>query len=107
MSLQDARPSWNIQQPPEYHVMPRKFAFTATEELGELQLGGYDPASIANPMQTFPMAVSSSLRKLSPLPPPLHAAARHETPRPSRAVVGMRQWPRPRDWVAGWGGGAC
>jgi hypothetical protein len=53
---QDARPHWNIQQPPDYHVMPRKFAFTATEELGELQLGGYDPASIAQPMQMFPMA---------------------------------------------------
>ena len=75
MSLQDARPSWNIQQPPEYHVMPRKFAFTATEELGELQLGGYDPASIANPMQTFPMAVSSTRRKLSPPSRRLHAAA--------------------------------
>ena len=84
MSLQDARPSWNIQQPPEYHVMPRKFAFTATEELGELQLGGYDPASIANPMQTFPMAVSSSRRKLSPLPPP--STLRHDTrPRALRA----------------------
>ncbi len=37
--------------------MPRKFAFTATEELGELQLGGYDPASVAQPMKMFPMAV--------------------------------------------------
>ena len=40
--------------------MPRKFAFTATEELGELQLGGYDPASVAQPMKMFPMAVLPS-----------------------------------------------
>ena len=57
--MQSGRPHWNIVQPKEYHVMPRKFAFTATEELGELQLGGYDPASIAEPMEMFPMAVSS------------------------------------------------
>ena len=63
-STQDGRPHWNIKQPPDYHVMPRKFAFTATEELGELQLGGYDPASVAQPMQMFPMAVRPRL----PLP---------------------------------------
>ena len=36
--------------------MPRKFAFTASEEVGELQLGGYDTDSISEPMQLFPMA---------------------------------------------------
>jgi hypothetical protein len=36
--------------------MPRKFAFTATEEVGELQLGGFDPESIAEPMELYPMA---------------------------------------------------
>ena len=36
--------------------MPRKFAFTASEEVGELQLGGYEADSISEPMQLFPMA---------------------------------------------------
>ena len=36
--------------------MPRKFAFTASEEVGELQLGGYEADSISEPMQMFPMA---------------------------------------------------
>eukprot|EP00282_Hemiselmis_andersenii_P035498 CAMPEP_0169447008 /NCGR_PEP_ID=MMETSP1042-20121227/11289_1 /TAXON_ID=464988 /ORGANISM="Hemiselmis andersenii, Strain CCMP1180" /LENGTH=478 /DNA_ID=CAMNT_0009558533 /DNA_START=20 /DNA_END=1456 /DNA_ORIENTATION=+ len=53
---QRGRPHWDIEQPDSFHEMPRKFAFTATEDLGELQLGGYDPTSIAEPMQLFPMA---------------------------------------------------
>jgi hypothetical protein len=41
---------------PDFTPMPRKFAFTASEEVGELQLGGYEPDSISEPMQMFPMA---------------------------------------------------
>lgn len=53
---QDARPHWDIQQRSEFDPMPRKFAFTASEEVGELQLGGYEADSISEPMQLFPMA---------------------------------------------------
>lgn len=53
---QPGRPSWGIKQPSDFNMMPRKFAFTATEDVGELQLGGYDPASAAEPMHLFPMA---------------------------------------------------
>lgn len=53
---QRARPHWDITQPSDFNLMPRKFAFTATEDVGELQLGGYDPQSAAEPMQLFPMA---------------------------------------------------
>lgn len=53
---QPGRPSWGIEQPSNFNMMPRKFAFTATEDVGELQLGGYDPQSAAEPMRLFPMA---------------------------------------------------
>jgi len=53
---QDARPHWDITQRTEFTPMPRKFAFTASEEVGELQLGGYEAESISEPMQLFPMA---------------------------------------------------
>ena len=37
--------------------MPRSFAFTASHEFGELQLGGYDPESIdqSDSMKMFKM----------------------------------------------------
>jgi len=53
---QNGRPHWDITQREDFHPMPRKFAFTANEEVGELQLGGYEPESISEPMQMFPMA---------------------------------------------------
>ena len=53
---QNGRPHWGIKQRDDFHPMPRKFAFTASEEVGELQLGGYEADSIAEPMQLFPMA---------------------------------------------------
>jgi hypothetical protein len=46
----------SLTERPEFTPMPRKFAFTASEEVGELQLGGYEANSIAEPMQLFPMA---------------------------------------------------
>jgi hypothetical protein len=36
--------------------MVRKFAFTADENKGEVQLGGFDPDSTAGEMVYFPMA---------------------------------------------------
>mmetsp|Transcript_20517 Transcript_20517/g.32092 ORF Transcript_20517/g.32092 Transcript_20517/m.32092 type:complete len:489 (+) Transcript_20517:120-1586(+) len=53
---QDGRPHWDIQQREDFIPMPRKFAFTANEEVGELQLGGYEPKSTSGPMHMFPMA---------------------------------------------------
>jgi hypothetical protein len=35
--------------------MPRRFCFTADENGGELQLGGYDPSAIDGEMDVFPM----------------------------------------------------
>uniref|UniRef100_A0A7S0I0E6 Peptidase A1 domain-containing protein n=1 Tax=Hanusia phi TaxID=3032 RepID=A0A7S0I0E6_9CRYP len=51
-----SRPHWDIVQREDFVPMPRKFAFTADESIGELQLGGYEPDSVAEPMQMFPMA---------------------------------------------------
>jgi hypothetical protein len=51
-----ARPSWHIFQPPSAVILKRRqFAFLANEYLGELQLGGHDPASIASPIFYTPM----------------------------------------------------
>ncbi len=50
-----SRPEWNIVQEPNYVPMPRMFAFTASDAGAELQLGGYDPASILGTMHMAPM----------------------------------------------------
>uniref|UniRef100_A0A7S0F2U4 Peptidase A1 domain-containing protein n=1 Tax=Hanusia phi TaxID=3032 RepID=A0A7S0F2U4_9CRYP len=55
---QPSRPSWNIFDQPfagDGVPMPRKFAFTANNELGELQLGGYDPAMLSEDFTMFHM----------------------------------------------------
>jgi hypothetical protein len=42
---------WNIHNQPfmgDGQPMPRKFAFTADNEMGELHLGGYDPQIIGS-----------------------------------------------------------
>ena len=45
-----SRPSWNIFQPSSSSILPRRqFSFVANEYLGELQLGGHDPASVMEP----------------------------------------------------------
>ncbi len=42
-----SRPSWNILQPSSSSILHRRqFSFVANEYLGELQLGGHDPASV-------------------------------------------------------------
>jgi len=56
---QRSRQSWNITQPEDFTPMPRKFAFTASDLGAELQLGGYDPASLAEDMKLFPMVSST------------------------------------------------
>jgi hypothetical protein len=43
-------------EPKNFVPMPRKFAFAANEEIGELQLGGFDRSSTVEDMQMFPMA---------------------------------------------------
>jgi len=53
---QQGRPHWDIDQPGGFVPMPRKFAFAANEEVGELQLGGYDRSSTLEDMHMFPMA---------------------------------------------------
>jgi hypothetical protein len=50
-----ARPEWKIVQDKDYVPMPRMFAFTASDAGAELQLGGYDPASILGSMHMAPM----------------------------------------------------
>jgi len=50
-----ARPEWHIVQDKDYVPMPRMFAFTASDAGAELQLGGYDPASILGTMHMAPM----------------------------------------------------
>ena len=49
------RPEWHIVQDKGYVPMPRMFAFTASDAGAELQLGGYDPASILGTMHMAPM----------------------------------------------------
>jgi hypothetical protein len=51
----NARPEWHIVQDKGYVPMPRMFAFTASDAGAELQLGGYDPASILGTMHMAPM----------------------------------------------------
>jgi len=50
-----ARPHWNITQPASFTPMPRIFAFTASKDKGEVQLGGWDTNSVEGPMTWFPM----------------------------------------------------
>lgn len=55
---QKDRPSWNMFDQPfkgDHSPMPRKFAFTANYEVGELQLGGYDPQMISADFTMFDM----------------------------------------------------
>ncbi|KAJ1490479.1 hypothetical protein T484DRAFT_1935130 [Baffinella frigidus] len=40
------REDWDLVQAADFMPMPRRFAFTATEDRGEIQLGGYDPRSV-------------------------------------------------------------
>jgi len=52
------RPSWDLTNQPfegDHKPMPRKFAFTANQELGELQLGGYDPKLVSSDFTMFHM----------------------------------------------------
>jgi hypothetical protein len=52
------RPSWNMFDQPfrgDHAPMPRKFTFTANYEVGELQLGGYDPRMLAADFTMFDM----------------------------------------------------
>ena len=52
------RPSWNLMNQPfegDHKPMPRKFTFTASDDLGELQLGGYDPALVSSDFTMFHM----------------------------------------------------
>jgi hypothetical protein len=52
------RPSWNMFDQPfrgDHAPMPRKFTFTANYEVGELQLGGYDPQMLAADFTIFDM----------------------------------------------------
>jgi len=52
------RPGWDIFGQPfagNGSPMPRKFTFTANNELGELQLGGHDPALVQEEFVVFPM----------------------------------------------------
>jgi len=55
---QKDRPSWEMHDQPfrgDHTPMPRKFAFTANYEVGELQLGGYDPQMLAADFTMFDM----------------------------------------------------
>ena len=52
------RPSWDMFDQPfrgDHAPMPRKFTFTANYEVGELQLGGYDPQMLAADFTMFDM----------------------------------------------------
>jgi len=52
------RPGWDIYGQPfagDGSPMPRKFTFTANNQLGELQLGGYDPNLVSEEFVIFPM----------------------------------------------------
>ena len=52
------RPSWNLMNQPfqgDHKPMPRKFTFTANQDLGELQLGGYDPKLVSTDFTMFKM----------------------------------------------------
>ena len=52
------RPGWNLMNQPfegDHKPMPRKFTFTANDDLGELQLGGYDPALVSSDFTMFHM----------------------------------------------------
>lgn len=44
--VREEREEWNIKQPHDFIPMPPRFAFTASEGAGELQLGGFDPESV-------------------------------------------------------------
>ena len=53
------RPGWNIHDQifqGDGKPMPRKFAFTADDNIGELQLGGVDDSIAAEPFVMFPMS---------------------------------------------------
>ena len=55
---QSARPGWMINTQPFLGndvPMPRTFAFTADHQLGELHLGGVDPAMVTSDMVMMPM----------------------------------------------------
>lgn len=55
---QAERPGWDITSQPfagDGSPMPRKFAFTANNDLGELHLGGYDPAVVDGDLVMMPM----------------------------------------------------
>lgn len=55
---QQDRPSWDLTNQPfqgDHKPMPRKFTFTANDDLGELQLGGYDPELVASDFTMFHM----------------------------------------------------
>jgi len=55
---QPDRPGWNIKGQKfagDGSPMPRKFAFTADNQMGELHLGGYDPKIIADDFVMMPM----------------------------------------------------
>jgi hypothetical protein len=55
---QAGRPSWNFHDQPmrgDHVPMPRKFVFTANYEVGELQLGGYDPKLVSADFTMFDM----------------------------------------------------
>jgi len=55
---QSDRPSWNMYNQPfrgDHRPMPRKFVFTANYEVGELQLGGYDPQTVSADFTMFDM----------------------------------------------------
>ena len=53
------RPSWDLKDQPflddNHKPMPRKFTFTANDDLGELQLGGYDPKLVDADFTMFHM----------------------------------------------------
>jgi len=52
------RPSWNLENQPfegDHKPMPRRFTFTANNDLGELQLGGYDPKLVSSDFTMFRM----------------------------------------------------
>ena len=55
---QQDRPSWDLMNQPfegDHKPMPRKFTFTANNDLGELQLGGYDPELVSSGFTMFHM----------------------------------------------------
>ena len=58
--MSSARPSWHVEQGEDAVLMSnRKFAFLANDKAGELQLGGYDESSVADPVFFTPMLNSS------------------------------------------------